>query len=100
MKEHEISVTKRGYKRFLKAAQRKAFNTVKIKMEFYVIYELLKDTLVVFQSSRILLCIYLSLAIGKGTYLIEDFHGTSSPYWEMDCFREERRKIKPVRQSF
>ena len=52
MKEREISVTKRGYKRFLKAAQRRELNTAKIMMEFYVIYELLKDTLVVFQSSQ------------------------------------------------
>ena len=52
MKEREISVTKRGYKRFLHAAQRKELNTAKIKMEFYFTYELFKDTLVVFQSSQ------------------------------------------------
>ena len=36
----------------------------------------------------------------KEYVFIEDIHGTSSPYWEVDWFREERRKIKPVRESF
>ena len=34
MKERGISVTKRGYTRFLKAAQRRTLNTAKIKMDF------------------------------------------------------------------
>ena len=37
MKEREISVTERGHKRFLKAAQRRESNAAKLKMEFYVI---------------------------------------------------------------
>ena len=72
----------------------------KIKAEVCVIYDLFKDTLVVFKSSQNWWVVYLSLAIGKGTCFIEDFHGTSSPYWELDWFQEERRKIQPVRQSF
>ena len=69
-------------------------------MEFHAIYELFKDTLVVFQSSQNWWVMYSSLAIRKSTYFIQDFHGTSSPYKGMDWFREERRKTKPVRQSF
>ena len=52
MKEHEISVTKRGCKRSSKAAQRKELSTVKIKMEFYVTYELFKGILVGIQSNE------------------------------------------------
>ena len=86
--------------RFLTGGTKKKLNTAEIKMEFCVIYELFKDTLVAFRSSQNCWVMYLSLAIGKGTYFIEDFHGTSGPYWEMDLFREDWRKIKPVRQSF
>ena len=44
--ESKISVTKCGYKGYLKAAQRKELSTVKTKMESYVIYELFKGILV------------------------------------------------------
>ena len=79
-------------KRFLKAAQRRESNTGKTRMEFYAFYELFMDILVVFQSSQNRWVMYLSLAIGRSTYVIEDFHGTSSPYWEMDWFQKERKK--------
>ena len=36
----------------------------------------------------------------KSTYFIEAFHGTSILSWEIDWFWVEKRKIKPVRQSF
>ena len=52
MKEYEISVTMRGYKRSLKAAQRKELSTAIIKMEFNVIYELFKDILAESRSSH------------------------------------------------
>ena len=52
MREHEISETNRGCKKSLKAVQRNELNIANTKMEFYDIYALLKDTLVVFQSSQ------------------------------------------------
>ena len=52
LREREISVTKRGYKRFLKATQRKESNTAKTKMDSCVIYERFRDTLVVFESNQ------------------------------------------------
>ena len=67
---------------------------------FMFFCELFKDTLVVFQSSQNWWVMYLFLAIGQGTFFMVDFHGTFSPYWEMDWFWEERRRINPVRQSF
>ena len=48
----KISVTKRGYKRFLKAAQRQKWRIVKTKIEFYVIYERFKGILEVFQPNQ------------------------------------------------
>ena len=47
MKEREISVTMRGYKRFSKASTKKGTEYCKDKDELYVIFELFKDTLVV-----------------------------------------------------
>ena len=82
--ESKISVTKCGYKRSLKAAQRQEWRTVKTKMEFYVTYERFKGVLEVFQSSQNQWVMHLSLVIGRDTYSTEDFHGTFSPHWEKD----------------
>ena len=100
MKDLEISATRRGDKISWKAAQRKELSTVKTRKEFYVIHELFKGTLVVFQSNQNWWVMHQFLDIGKGTYFTEDFHGTSSLFWVMDWFQEERRKIKPGKQSF
>ena len=52
MKEHEISVTKRGYKRFFEGSTKKRIEYCKDKDGILCYYELFKDTLVVFQSSQ------------------------------------------------
>ena len=99
MKEREFSVTKREYKRYLKAVPRKELNTAKIKMKCNVLYELFKDTLIELQSSQNLWVMYLFLEIGTDTYFIQVFHGTSSLYWKrIDSGR--KGKIKIVKQSF
>ena len=49
--ESKIAVTKCGYKRSLKAAQKKGLSTVKTKMKFQVIYERFKGILEVLQSN-------------------------------------------------
>ena len=100
MKDLEISATRRGDKISWKAAQRKELSTVKTRKEFYVIHELFKGTLVVFQSNQNWWVMHQFLDIGKGTYFTEDFHGTSSLFWVMDWFQEERRKIKPGQAVF
>ena len=69
-----MSVTIRGFQRSLKA-------------------------LVVFQLSQNWWVVSLPLEIGRSTYFTEDFHGTFSLFGDTDCYGEERRKIKPVRQS-
>ena len=94
MKEREISVTKRGYTIFF---NKRLVYCAKIKIEFYVNYEQFKDTLVMFQPSQNWCVMHWSLAIWKGTYFIEDFHGTSSPYWKwIDSGRKGEDKARQV----
>ena len=57
-----------GYKRSLKAVQRKKSNTAKTKMDPDVIYERFRDTLVVFQSNQKLMG-YLFIPRGWKKYI-------------------------------
>ena len=65
--EQEISVMKRGYKRSLKAVQRKEWNTATTKIDSCEIYERFRDTLVVFQSNQNWWVIYLILVVERNT---------------------------------
>ena len=98
--ESKISMTKCGCKRSLKAALRKGLRSVKTKMGFDVIHERFKGILEVFQANHNWWVMAKFHKIGRNTYTTDDFHGTLSPFWEKDCFQEERRKTKPVKQSF
>ena len=72
------------------ARTKKKLSTAKIKLEFSVVHELFKDTLVVFQASQKWWVMFQFFEIGKRTYFTEDVHGTSNLFWELDWFQEER----------
>ena len=97
--ESKISMTKCGYKRSLKAAQRKGLSTVKTTIDFM---SFTSDSRAFWRNSnrtrRDGLC--QNFAKLKETWTTEDFLWTFSPYCEKDWFQEERRKTKPVKQSF
>ena len=98
--ESKISMTKCGYKRSLKAAQRKGLSTVKTTMGFYVIYERFKG-----HSGGIPI-----EPEGMGHVKISPNwkkHEPQRTFFELsvhtgkkDWFQEERRNTKPVKQSF
>ena len=100
MKEREFSVTKLGYKRYLKAAPRKELNTAKIKNEMLCSLRAIQG-----HSDRIPVesefVGYVFIPRNRNRYI---FHTGLS--WNFQSILEKelilggKEKIKPVRQSF
>ena len=72
----------------------------KTAMDLFVIYELFKDTLVVFQQVQNWWITRLLLAIGRNTSSTEEFPGIFNPFCGVVEFREAKRMTGSDSQSF
>ena len=83
--ESKTSMTKSGYKKSLRAPQRKGLGTVKTKMGILCYLRAIQGHFggIPIEPELMGYC-KNSSEFGRNTLTTEDFHGTFSPYWEKD----------------
>ena len=83
-KKFETLMVDIGYAWFMRAVQRTGLKSVKIKIGIYVISELFRDTLVVFQQVQNWWNIHLFYTIGKSTFITEEVNEFSTLIWRVE----------------